>query len=74
MEKREPSYSVGGNVIWYNQCGKQCGGTSEAKYEELQYDPEMQLLGMYLDQTFIQKDTCTPMFFAALLTIAKTWK
>ena len=23
---------------------------------------------------FIQKDACTPMFIAALLTIAKTWK
>ena len=26
------------------------------------------------DQTIIQKDTCTPMFIAALFTIAKTWK
>ena len=25
-------------------------------------------------KTLIQKDTCTPMFTAALLTIAKTWK
>ena len=24
--------------------------------------------------TLIQKDTCTPVFIAALLTIAKTWK
>ena len=28
----------------------------------------------YLDKTVIQKDTCTPMFIAALFTIAKTWK
>ena len=26
------------------------------------------------DKTIIQKDTCTPMFGAALFTIAKTWK
>ena len=32
------------------------------------------LLGMYLEKTIIQKDTCTPMFIAALFTIAKTWK
>ena len=32
------------------------------------------LLGIYLDQTFIQKDTCTPMFIAALFTITKTLK
>ena len=32
------------------------------------------LLGIYLDKTTIQKDTCTPMLIAALFTIAKTWK
>ena len=31
------------------------------------------LLGIYLEKTIIQKDTCTPMFIAALLTIAETW-
>ena len=41
---------------------------------ELTYDPAIPLLGMYLDKTIIQKDTCTPMFIAALLTITKTWK
>ena len=25
VEKREPSCTVGGNVNWYNHCGKQCG-------------------------------------------------
>ena len=34
----------------------------------------MPLLGIYPDKTFIEKDTCTPMFIAALFTIAKTWK
>ena len=41
---------------------------------ELPYDPAIPLLGIYLDKTFIEKDTCTPMFIAALFTIAKTWK
>ena len=41
---------------------------------ELPYDPAVQLLGIYLDKTIIQKNTCTPMFIAALFTIAKTWK
>ena len=36
------------------------------------YDPA--LLGIYLEKTIIQKDTCTPMFTAALFTIARTWK
>ena len=25
MEKREPSYTVGGNANWYNHYGEQCG-------------------------------------------------
>ena len=31
-------------------------------------------LGIYPDKTFLEKDTCTCMFTAALFTIAKTWK
>ena len=31
-------------------------------------------LGIYPDKTIIQKDTCNPMFTAALVTIAKAWK
>ena len=38
------------------------------------WDPEILLLGIYPDKTRIQKDTCTPMCIAALVTIAKTWK
>ena len=41
---------------------------------ELPYDPAIPLLGIYPEKTIIQKDTRTPMFIAALLTIAKTWK
>ena len=29
---------------------------------------------MHLDKTTIQKDTCTPLFTAALFTTAKPWK
>ena len=35
---------------------------------------EILLLGMYVEKNVIQKDTCTPVFTAALFTIAKTWK
>ena len=41
---------------------------------ELLYDPAIPLLGIYPEKTILQKDTCTPMFSAALFTIAKTWK
>ena len=41
---------------------------------ELPYDPAIPLLGIYSEQNIIQKDTCTPMFTAALFTIARSWK
>ena len=41
---------------------------------KLSFDPAIPLLGKYPEKTIIQKDTHIPMFFAALLTIAKTWK
>ena len=41
---------------------------------ELPYHPAIPILSIYLDKTIIQKDTCTPMFIAALFTVAKTWK
>ena len=41
---------------------------------ELPYDTEIPLLGIYPDKAFIQKDTCTPTFIAALFMIAKTQK
>ena len=41
---------------------------------DLPYDPAIPLLRVYLDKNIILKDTCTPMFMAALFTIAKTWE
>ena len=41
---------------------------------ELPYDLAIPLLGIYLDKTFLEKDTCTCMCIASLFTIAKTWK
>ena len=43
---------------------------------EQPYDPAIPLLGIYLKKTktLIRKDTRTPMFIAALFTIAKVWK
>ena len=38
------------------------------------YDPAIPLLGIHPDKTIIRKDTRTPMFIAALFTIAKIWK
>ena len=36
--------------------------------------PAIPLLGIHTKKTRIERDTCTPMFTAALFTIARTWK
>ena len=41
---------------------------------ELPYDPAIPLLGIHTKETRIQRDTCTPMFIAALLIITRSWK
>ena len=38
------------------------------------YDPAISLLGIYPEETKIEKDTCIPLFIAILFTIARTWK
>ena len=40
---------------------------------ELPYDPEIPLLGILTEETRIERDTCTPIFIAALFTIGRTW-
>ena len=41
---------------------------------ELQYNPAIPLLGIHIEETRIERDTCNPMFIAALFTTARTWK
>ena len=38
------------------------------------YDPAIPLLSIYAEKTKTEKDTCIPMFIAALFTIGRTWK
>ena len=38
------------------------------------HDPTIPLLGIYSEESKIEKDTCTPMFTVALFTVARTWK
>ena len=38
------------------------------------YDPAIPPLGIYPEETKIEKDECIPLFTAPLFTIAKTWK
>ena len=66
MEKRECSCTVGGNVNSYSHYGrlKKLGIKPP-------YDPAIQLLGIYPEETKIEKDT---MFIVAPFTIASTRK
>ena len=41
---------------------------------ELAYAPAIPLLGIHTEETRIERDTCTPVFIAALFIIARTWK
>ena len=41
---------------------------------ELPFDPAIPLLGIYAEKTMTRKDTHTPVFIAALFSIAKTWE
>ena len=41
---------------------------------ELPYEPAITLLGIHIKETRIERDTCTPMFTAALFTTSRTWK
>ena len=38
------------------------------------HDPAIPLLGIYPEETKIERDTYIPLFIAALFTIARTWK
>ena len=38
------------------------------------YDPTIPFLGIYPEETRVEKDICIPLFTAALFTITRTWK
>ena len=69
-EKRS-CYAVDRNVNWCSHYGEQF--LKRLKIE-LPYDPAIPLLDIYPEKTIIQKDTCTPVFIAALFTTSKSWK
>ena len=41
---------------------------------KLAYNPAIPLLDIHTTETGIERDTCTPIFIAALFTIARKWK
>ena len=55
MEKREASYTVGGNANW-----RTVWRFLKKLEIELPYDPAIPLLGIHTEETRIERDTCTP--------------
>ena len=74
LERREPSYTVAGNVNWYSYYGEQYESSLKKTKVELPYDFSIPLLSIYPEKNMIQKDKCTPMFTVPLCTIVKTRK
>ena len=73
MEKRGLYCTAGGNVNWYSHYGEWYGLLNKPGIK-LPYDPAIPLVGIYPEKTTILKGICTPMFTAALFTLATTWK
>ena len=72
MEKKEPHYTVDCKLV--QPLWKTVWSFLRKLKIQLPSDPAIPLLGIYPEKTMTQKDTCTPMFTAALFAIAKTWK
>ena len=67
MEKRVPLYTFGELFIGATAMESSMEVSKKLK-TELPCDPAVLLLGLYLKETkpLVQKDTCTPVFTAAL--------
>ena len=74
MKKRECACTVGGECKLIHPLWKMVWRFLKKLRIKPPYDPAMPLLGIYPEETKIEKDTCIPLFFAALFTIARTWK
>ena len=73
MEKREPSYTVGGNANYVQPLWRTVWRFVKKLEIELPYDPAIPLLGIHTKEKRSERHTCTPMFITALFTIARTW-
>ena len=63
-----------GNVNWYSHYGRWYKESLKNIGIKPPYDPVIPIPGTYPEETKAEKDTHTPMFTAALFTIARTLK
>ena len=74
MDKREPSWHCSWGCKLIEPLWKTVWRFLKKLGIKLSYDPAIPLLGMYPQETVIEKDTCTPVFTAALFTVTRIWK
>ena len=74
VQKREYSCTDGETVNWYSHYGRWYGDSLKNVGIKPLYVPAISLLGIYPEETKIERDTRIPLFIAALFTIARTWK
>ena len=75
MQRKRIFCTAGGNANWCSH-SKTVWRFLKKLRIELPHDPAIALLGIYPRDTGVlfRRNTCTPMFIAALSTIAKVWK
>ena len=75
VEKEDLFCTAGGNANWCSHSKTVWSFLKKLKIE-LPYNPAIALLGIYARDTRVlfQRGTCTPMFTAALSTVATVWK
>ena len=74
MGKRAPSYTVWWECKLVQPRWRTVWRFIKKLEIELPYDLAIPLLGIHTEQTRAERDTCTPMFIAALFVITRTWK
>ena len=55
VEKRESSYTVGGNVNWHSHCGEQYRDSLKTLKIETSYDPVIPLLAIYPEKPLFKR-------------------
>ena len=80
VEKWEPSYTVGGNIDWYNHYGVLYGCSSKNNKQtnndqkKLCYDPSISLLGYIWRKPWLKKIDGPQYSLQKRFKIAKAWK
>lgn len=72
-KKREPLYTIDGNINLYSHYKHTQSFIKNFSKIELLYHPAILLLGIYAKnfKSGSQRDICSPMFIAALFTVTK---